>query len=65
VLLGAVERGKTFGKNTHLQYMQGLIRVLQNVTISLSAGFASLPPSKAARPSSCPYSSKCLEVSLR
>jgi hypothetical protein len=43
VLLGAAEGIKTFGKNTHLQYMQGLIRVLQSVTISLSAGFASFP----------------------
>jgi hypothetical protein len=35
VLLRAAERVKTFGKDTHLQCMQGLIRVLQSVTILL------------------------------
>src|SRR5215204_5944360 len=39
--------------------MQGLIRVLQGVTISLLSRVRPFPPSKAARPSSCSYSPKC------
>src|SRR5215203_2113412 len=38
-----------------------LIRVLQDVTISLLSRVRQFPPSKAPRPSSCPYSPECME----
>ena len=62
VLLGAAERAKTFEtKTTHLRHMRGLFEVLQDVTISLLSRVRLFPPSKAARPSLCPYSPKCVE----